>query len=101
MIDFHSHVLPGVDDGSKSMEQSLQMLEASVQQGVTHMVATPHFYASRMDPDSFLDPERQPDPIEKRDPDEKGEQLPDVEGSVQRNIVRGNDGHGLTSSLMG
>ena len=55
MIDFHSHVLPAVDDGSKSLEQSLQMLDASVQQGVTHMVATPHFYASRMDPDVFLE----------------------------------------------
>ena len=55
MIDFHSHVLPGVDDGSKDVAQSLQMLEASVQQGVTHMVATPHFYASRMDPNAFLE----------------------------------------------
>ena len=54
MIDFHSHVLPGIDDGSKSLEQSLQMLDASVQQGVSHMVATPHFYASRMDPGAFL-----------------------------------------------
>lgn len=55
MIDFHSHVLPCVDDGSKSLTQSLQMLDASVLQGVTHMVATPHFYASRMDPDAFLE----------------------------------------------
>lgn len=54
MIDFHSHILPNVDDGSKSAEQSLQMLKASLQQGITHMVATPHFYADRMEPECFL-----------------------------------------------
>ena len=54
MIDFHSHILPGIDDGSQSVEQSLEMLEESFAQGVTHMVATPHFYASRMNRDSFL-----------------------------------------------
>lgn len=55
MIDFHSHILPKVDDGSKSVELSLQMLDASLRQGITHMVATPHFYANRMDPQQFLE----------------------------------------------
>ena len=31
MVDFHSHVLPGIDDGSRSVEQSLAMLEMEVQ----------------------------------------------------------------------
>lgn len=53
-IDVHSHILPGVDDGSRSMEQSLEMLAEEARQGITHVVATPHFYARYTDPDSFL-----------------------------------------------
>lgn len=54
MIDFHSHVLPGVDDGSKSIEESLRMLEASSRQGITTMALTPHFYGDRDTPERFL-----------------------------------------------
>lgn len=54
LIDFHSHILPGIDDGSKSVEMSLQMLAASAEQGVCEMVATPHFYASENSPERFL-----------------------------------------------
>lgn len=42
MIDLHSHVLPLVDDGSVSLEDSILMLNESSQQGVTDMVLTPH-----------------------------------------------------------
>ncbi len=55
MIDFHSHFLPRMDDGSSSVEESLEMLRSSLEQGVTVMAATPHFYAFREDPDSFLE----------------------------------------------
>lgn len=53
-IDFHSHILPGVDDGSISIEESLRMLRLQAEQGVTHVVATPHFYPWRDSPESFL-----------------------------------------------
>lgn len=43
-FDIHSHILPGVDDGSKSMEMSMQMIDAAYAQGVRKMIATPHFY---------------------------------------------------------
>ncbi|MBQ8783608.1 MAG: capsular polysaccharide biosynthesis protein [Clostridia bacterium] len=46
MIDFHSHILPAIDDGSKSEAESLLMLNALKNQGVTKVVATPHFYAN-------------------------------------------------------
>ena len=42
MRDMHCHILPAVDDGSQSMEESLAMLEAAKQAGVTSMVCTPH-----------------------------------------------------------
>ena len=42
MIDFHCHILPGIDDGSPDMETSLQMARISLASGVTHIVATPH-----------------------------------------------------------
>lgn len=43
MIDFHSHILPGVDDGSSSIDMTMEMLENSLQQGVEYICATPHF----------------------------------------------------------
>ena len=42
MIDIHMHVIPGVDDGSGSMEESLTMLRSAAAQGVKAVVATPH-----------------------------------------------------------
>ena len=54
MTDFHSHVLPEMDDGSRSVEESLEMLAMSWQQGVRHMAATPHFYAEENSPEEFL-----------------------------------------------
>ena len=55
MIDFHSHFLPNVDDGSKSVEETRQMLKLAYSQGVRYMVATPHFYADQMIPKDFLE----------------------------------------------
>jgi protein-tyrosine phosphatase len=43
MIDFHTHVLYGVDDGSRDMQMSLEMLSISRQQGVKHICLTPHY----------------------------------------------------------
>ena len=54
MIDFHSHVLPGVDDGAENADEALAMLRESRRQGVEIVCATPHFYADEEDPRSFL-----------------------------------------------
>ena len=43
MIDFHNHILPNVDDGSKSLEMSLNMLKHAAEQGITDVVNTVHF----------------------------------------------------------
>lgn len=42
MIDIHSHILPGVDDGAKTESDSILMAEAAIEEGMTHIVATPH-----------------------------------------------------------
>src|SRR3954453_23475907 len=42
MIDIHSHILPGLDDGSKSLEESVHMLRQAAEGGTTDIVATPH-----------------------------------------------------------
>ncbi len=42
IIDIHTHVLPGIDDGSRNWEMSLHMLEIAEQEGITTVVATPH-----------------------------------------------------------
>lgn len=54
MTDFHTHILPEMDDGSASVEQSVQMLDASAAQGVTTLALTPHFYADSDSPEDFL-----------------------------------------------
>lgn len=54
IVDFHSHILPGIDDGSMDVDQSLAMLCKEAEQGICHVVATPHFYAAHNDPVHFL-----------------------------------------------
>ena len=54
MIDFHTHILPGMDDGATDAAESLEMLRLSYQQGVDTVFATSHFYADEEDPASFL-----------------------------------------------
>ncbi len=55
MIDFHSHILPGIDDGSSSTEESIQLMEMLSGQGIKTVVATPHFYADEQSVDEFLE----------------------------------------------
>ena len=47
MIDLHCHLLPGVDDGSRSVEQSVRVLARMASEGVTGVCLTPHLSASR------------------------------------------------------
>ncbi len=44
MFDIHTHILPAVDDGAGSLEESIALLEALKKQGITDVMATPHFY---------------------------------------------------------
>ncbi|MFA5700417.1 MAG: CpsB/CapC family capsule biosynthesis tyrosine phosphatase [Desulfuromonas sp.] len=42
MVDYHCHILPGVDDGSKTLEESLEMAQQLVSAGFRHVYCTPH-----------------------------------------------------------
>lgn len=42
MVDLHCHILPGLDDGAATMEDSIAMAESAIADGITHVVATPH-----------------------------------------------------------
>jgi protein-tyrosine phosphatase len=55
MLDFHSHLIPGIDDGSKDIGMSMGMLGMWKEQGFGHICATPHFYADMMRPEHFLE----------------------------------------------
>jgi protein-tyrosine phosphatase len=49
MIDLHSHILPGVDDGARSLEESLAIARMAVADGIEVMAATPHFMPGMYD----------------------------------------------------
>lgn len=55
MIDWHTHILPGMDDGSRDVAESISMINMQVSQGVSTVIATPHFYANDETIESFLE----------------------------------------------
>ena len=52
ITDMHCHILPGLDDGSKSMEETMEALREASRQGITSVIATPHYYPGRYEPDA-------------------------------------------------
>jgi protein-tyrosine phosphatase len=42
MVDIHCHILPGLDDGAKSLEEALEMAEMAIADGIEYVVGTPH-----------------------------------------------------------
>lgn len=72
MIDWHSHILPGMDDGSKNAEETKALLQMQREQGIKTVVATPHFYANDESVESFL--KRREESFNKI----KAEELPEI-----------------------
>ena len=54
MVDFHMHIVPGVDDGSRSIEESLELLHLSEKQGVTDVFCTSHNGYTQEDGEKYL-----------------------------------------------
>lgn len=55
LCDFHTHLLPEMDDGSRSCDESREMLRIMREQGVQRVILTPHYYAWREYPEAFLE----------------------------------------------
>lgn len=55
MIDFHTHILPQIDDGAKNLDASLEMLAMQRSQGVEKVLLTPHYYGRQFGPKQFLE----------------------------------------------
>lgn len=47
MVDIHTHILPFVDDGSNDFEESMNIIDGLISQGVKHIFLTPHYYKQR------------------------------------------------------
>jgi len=54
MTDLHTHILPGMDDGAQTPEESIAMLREQARQGVDTVALTPHFYRNKERPKTFL-----------------------------------------------
>ena len=54
MVDLHTHILPGMDDGAQTPEDSLALLQEEKRQGVHRLALTPHFYRHRESLSDFL-----------------------------------------------
>lgn len=54
LVEVHSHILPGIDDGAPDVETSLKMIELLKNQGAKKIVLTPHYYSDNISLDDFL-----------------------------------------------
>ena len=53
IIDVHTHILPGIDDGARDWDESRRMLETAYSQGIRHIVATPHYSRRGLRPEIY------------------------------------------------
>lgn len=53
MIDLHCHLLPGIDDGPQTMEESVELAGMAVRNGITHAIVTPHIHPGRWNNDKL------------------------------------------------
>lgn len=81
MIDFHTHILPGIDDGSRNIRESLSMLDMEREQGVKTILATPHFYAHKDTVSHFLRCRQEAYENLAKHKQEKGVELPILTGA--------------------
>ena len=85
MIDLHTHILCGMDDGARNADMSLEMLRMERQQGVDTVVLTPHFYRNREHSTDFLRRRREA-AMRLR---ERLEQLPEEEQAALPRMIAG------------
>ena len=54
-FDMHSHILPNFDDGARTVDDSLELLDCLKKQNVSNVCLTPHFYTNQMSVESFIE----------------------------------------------
>lgn len=54
-LDIHSHILPDVDDGAKDLKESLELLKLMKCDGISHVIATSHFYPELMNYEQYIE----------------------------------------------
>ena len=54
-LDIHSHILPDVDDGAKDLKESLELLKLMKRDGISHVIATSHFYPELMNYEQYIE----------------------------------------------
>lgn len=69
IIDIHAHVIPGVDDGARTMEEACKMLRMAARQGVRAVVVTPHYSRRKALPELSELTERLQEKIREYDPE--------------------------------
>lgn len=57
-FDMHSHILPSFDDGARTVDDSLGLLDCLKKQGISNVCFTPHFYTNEMSVENFLEKRR-------------------------------------------
>ncbi|MBQ8291751.1 MAG: hypothetical protein IJX88_04490 [Clostridia bacterium] len=55
MIDFHTHILPAMDDGAKNQDEAVKLLSLEKEEGVDTVLLTPHYYAKKRSVEQFLE----------------------------------------------
>ena len=88
IVDFHSHILPGIDDGSASVEESVAMLRMEAEQGIRHVVATPHFYAQHDSIGNFLERRAEAEALLRKEMEARGD-MPAVTVGAEVYFFRG------------
>lgn len=76
MIDFHSHILPQIDDGAQSIDESITMLKSLKEQGVNTVALTSHYIATDESPEEFLQKRQEAFELLNREIKQSDEQLP-------------------------
>ncbi len=96
IIDFHTHILPRMDDGSHSVGESLEMLRAEAAAGIKTVAVTPHFYADLDTPETFL--KRRSEALEKLE-EKMTDGLPDLLPGAEVAYFEGMKNCGLLSEM--
>lgn len=78
MIDFHSHILPEIDDGAQSVEESIAMLRMLKEQGVDTVALTPHYIAMDESPAEFLERREKSFSLLKQEIEKSDEDFPNL-----------------------